>query len=147
MIRLTLLFTLLAGMAVLAADAPADPPRRIPPPVNEQNRKFWSFQPAKRPEIPQVKNQAWVKSPIDAFVLAKLEAKGFAPAPPAGKTALLQRLSGLVDLDALTVTGGRLRDTLPDAEDWIDDTVIRRQRDHPVQPAEDVIFPGRRLSA
>ncbi len=48
-----------------------------------------------------------------------------------GVAGLLRRLSGLIDLDAMTVTGGRLRDTLPDAEDWIDDAVIRRL-DEPV---------------
>ncbi|MFI4995958.1 MAG: dihydroxy-acid dehydratase [Hyphomicrobiales bacterium] len=48
-----------------------------------------------------------------------------------GVAGLLQRLSGLIDLDAMTVTGGRLRDTLPEAEDWIDDAVIRRP-DEPV---------------
>lgn len=48
-----------------------------------------------------------------------------------GVAGLLRRLSGLIDLDAMTVTGGRLRDTLPEAEDWIDDTVIRRL-DEPV---------------
>ena len=43
-----------------------------------------------------------------------------------GVGALLRRLSPLLDLDAMTVTGGRLRDTLPEAGDWIDDAVIRR---------------------
>ena len=89
-LRLALLFTLFAGIAAIGADVPADPPRRVPPQVNEQNRKFWSFQPVKRPEVPQVKDQAWVKNPIDAFVLAKLEAKGFVPAPAASKTAAAQ---------------------------------------------------------
>jgi dihydroxy-acid dehydratase len=43
-----------------------------------------------------------------------------------GVGALLRRLSPLLDLDALTVTGSTLRETLSDAEDWIDDAVIRR---------------------
>ncbi|SEC66301.1 dihydroxy-acid dehydratase [Rhizobiales bacterium GAS188] len=42
-----------------------------------------------------------------------------------GVGALLRRLSDLIDLDAGTVTGGRLRDTLPDAGDWIDSSFIR----------------------
>ncbi|SEC62221.1 dihydroxy-acid dehydratase [Rhizobiales bacterium GAS191] len=48
-----------------------------------------------------------------------------------GVGALLRRLSDLIDLDAGTVTGGRLRDTLPDADDWIDATFIR-SLDEPV---------------
>ncbi|MFI5011727.1 MAG: dihydroxy-acid dehydratase [Hyphomicrobiales bacterium] len=42
-----------------------------------------------------------------------------------GVGALLRRLSSLIDLDARTVTGDSLRDTLPDAENWIDGAVIR----------------------
>jgi dihydroxy-acid dehydratase len=42
-----------------------------------------------------------------------------------GVGALLRRLSPLLDLDAMTVTGSPLRDTLPVAEDWIDDAVVR----------------------
>ncbi len=42
--------------------------------------------------VPKVKNSAWVKNPIDAFVLAKLESKGLRPAAPAPKIALLRRV-------------------------------------------------------
>src|SRR3984893_11722455 len=44
------------------------------------------------PPIPVVQDAAWVKNPIDAFVLAKLEAKGLKPAPPASKRAWLRRV-------------------------------------------------------
>jgi hypothetical protein len=91
MIRLTLLFTLFAAAMTLAAVAPADPPRRMSPPVNDENRKFWSFQQVQRPAVPTVKHTGWVKNPIDAFVLAKLEEKNLLPAPPANKAALLRR--------------------------------------------------------
>jgi len=62
-----------------------------PPPVNAETRKFWSFQPVKRPAVPAVKNKAWVRNPIDAFILAKLEAKGLQPNPPADRAALIRR--------------------------------------------------------
>jgi dihydroxy-acid dehydratase len=55
-----------------------------------------------------------------------------------GVTALLRRLTGLVDLDAGTVTGGRLRDTLPDESDFIDDQVIRKL-DAPVSPKGGIV--------
>lgn len=42
--------------------------------------------------VPHVKNAAWVKTPIDAFILAKLESKGLKPAPPAPKHTLLRRV-------------------------------------------------------
>ena len=54
-------------------------------------KKFWAFIGPKEPAVPPVKNQGWVKSPIDAFVLAGLEAKGLAPAPSADKRTLIRR--------------------------------------------------------
>jgi hypothetical protein len=54
-------------------------------------KSFWSFQPVKRPDLPRVKQAEWVRNPIDAFVLAKLDEKGFSPAPPAAKIQLLRR--------------------------------------------------------
>ncbi len=65
---------------------------RGPPAVDVAARNFWAFQPVVRPAVPAVKNAAWVKTPVDAFILAKLEEKGLSPAPPAGKTALLRRV-------------------------------------------------------
>ena len=63
-----------------------------PPQVDEAARNFWAFQPVVRPAVPAVKDAGWVKTPLDAFILAKLEAKGLRPAPPAGKAALLRRV-------------------------------------------------------
>jgi hypothetical protein len=63
-----------------------------PPKVDDEAKRFWSFKPVVRPSVPVVKNQAWVKNPIDAFLLAKLEAAGLAPAPPADRVALLRRV-------------------------------------------------------
>src|SRR5262249_25533479 len=44
--------------------------RRGPPPVDAKAKQFWSFRPVRRPAVPAVKNRAWVRNPIDAFVLA-----------------------------------------------------------------------------
>lgn len=52
----------------------------------------WSLIPPQRPELPQVKQQSWIKNPIDRFVLAKLEAQGLAPAPEADPRTLFRRL-------------------------------------------------------
>ncbi|MCX6888553.1 MAG: PSD1 and planctomycete cytochrome C domain-containing protein [Verrucomicrobia bacterium] len=56
-------------------------------------REHWAFQPVTKPTVPEVKNRAWVKTPIDAFVLAKLEAKGLQPNPAASPESLLRRVS------------------------------------------------------
>ena len=47
----------------------------------EESRHFWSFQPPRRPQVPRVERQDWVRTPIDAFVLARLEAAGWNPLP------------------------------------------------------------------
>src|SRR5262249_19335925 len=60
--------------------------------ISDKDRSHWAYQPVKRPELPEVKNKGWVKNPIDAFILAKLEAKGLAPSPPASKQELLRRV-------------------------------------------------------
>ncbi len=53
--------------------------------------KHWAFQKVQGPEVPEVRNSEWVQNPIDAFVLAKLEAKGLDPSPQADKVTLLRR--------------------------------------------------------
>ena len=51
----------------------------------------WSFIPPTKPEPPAVKNAAAVNNPIDRFILARLEAKGLAPAPEADRRTLARR--------------------------------------------------------
>lgn len=52
----------------------------------------WSFIPPERPQPPAVKQQGWVKNPIDRFVLARLEQAGLTPAPEADARSLFRRL-------------------------------------------------------
>ena len=54
---------------------------------------WWAFRKPRRPEIPAVKNSAWVRTPVDAFILHTLEEKGLRPAPPLDKEALIRRAS------------------------------------------------------
>ncbi|TAL48363.1 MAG: DUF1549 domain-containing protein, partial [Methylovulum sp.] len=51
----------------------------------------WSYQPVRRPADPELKDKSWVRNPIDAFVLAKLEAKGLKPSPDADRAAFIRR--------------------------------------------------------
>ncbi|MEZ6058983.1 MAG: PSD1 and planctomycete cytochrome C domain-containing protein [Planctomycetaceae bacterium] len=62
-----------------------------PPPVNEQNKQFWSFQPVHQPQVPAVAQAEWPKNDIDAFILHRLESKGLQPSPPADPRALIRR--------------------------------------------------------
>ncbi len=59
--------------------------------VTDDNRRYWAFQPLKRPSEPTVKDAKWRRTPIDSFVLAKLEEKGLAPNAPADRRHLIRR--------------------------------------------------------
>src|SRR5437764_14148030 len=82
-----------------------------------EQRNFWSLQPVARPAVPTLKNQQWVKTPIDAFILAKLAEKNIQPNPPADKLTLLRRAT--IDMTGLPPTQDEiaqfLNDNSPDA--------------------------------
>ncbi len=58
-------------------------------PANTQTH--WAYQPVKRPEQPSVQQQAWVRTPIDAFVLARMEDKAIKPSPDADRATFVRR--------------------------------------------------------
>ncbi len=74
-----ILFVLALGIA-----APAE---------KEREGSHWAYRPIKRPAIPAVRTSGWVQSPIDAFILARLEEKGLRPSPPADRRTLVRRMS------------------------------------------------------
>src|SRR5262245_39309406 len=49
--------------------------------VTAKDRAFWSFQPVREPPLPPVQDAAWARTPLDRFILARLEEKGLRPAP------------------------------------------------------------------
>lgn len=71
-------------------------------PIDGIKRDLWSFEPVLRPAIPTVSNVAWVRNPIDAFVLARLEGTHVEPAPSADATSLSRRVA--FDLTGLPLT-------------------------------------------
>ncbi|MBK9169567.1 MAG: PSD1 domain-containing protein [Bryobacterales bacterium] len=73
----------------------------------------WAFAPPEKTDAPAVRDGAWVRNPIDRFVLAKLEAKSITPSPEADKATLLRRIS--LDLTGLPPSPGELRAFLADA--------------------------------
>jgi hypothetical protein len=94
--------------------------------VSDSARRFWSFRPITRPEVPAVTADAWVKSPVDAFLLSKMEAAELMPAPPTGRTALLRRV--YYDLIGLPPTPDDVRaflaDQSPDALERVVDRLL-----------------------
>lgn len=60
---------------------------------DEQSRTHWAFQPVMKPALPAVQNGAWPTSPVDYFILARLEAAGLAPSPAADVRTIYRRAS------------------------------------------------------
>ena len=98
-----------------------DPGEKMPPPKSHKKltpaqkdllkrwiaggaeyQPHWSFIAPRRPELPAVKNAAWVRNPIDRFILTELEKRGLQPAPEADRRTLARRLS--LDLTGLPPT-------------------------------------------
>ncbi len=65
-------------------------------------QKHWAFLPPRAPPVPEVRRKEWVRNPVDAFVLERLEREGLPPSPEAEKTTLLRRAS--LDLTGLPPT-------------------------------------------
>jgi mono/diheme cytochrome c family protein len=72
----------------------------------------WSFQPVRNPAPPMVQNRDWVRNPIDAFILERLERERIQPSPEADKPTLLRRLS--LDLTGLPPTPREVANFLND---------------------------------
>jgi hypothetical protein len=69
--------------------------------ISEEDRAWWAFQPVQRPAVPKA-DTARVRTPVDAFLLAKLGESGLGFAPEADRRALIRRLS--LDLTGLLPT-------------------------------------------
>ena len=94
-----------------------------------RQERHWSFQPVRRPTVPPVQKQSWVRNPIDAFVLAKLESKRIAPAPEADRETLIRRLS--LDLLGLPPTPTEVDAFLSDARADAYERLVRRLLESP----------------
>ncbi len=91
--------------------------------------KHWAFQPVKRPQVPKVSNQNWVRNPIDAFVAAKQEEKKLTPLAPAEKPVLLRRI--YLDLIGLPPTPEEIRAFVADGSPKAYEKVVDRLLDSP----------------
>jgi len=102
-------------------------PEKLPPGIDitPEERAFWSFQPLRRPELPQVDPGATpLRSPIDHFVLAKLREKGLEFAPEADKLTLIRRVA--LDLTGLPPTEGEIAEFQADASQLAYEKMIDR---------------------
>ena len=89
-----------------------------------QGSDHWAYQAPRRPPVPKVRNQAWVRNPIDAFLSAQHERHGLVPMPQVEKRLLLRRLH--LDLTGLPPTPAELQSFLDDrSRDAYEETVDR----------------------
>ena len=117
--------------AWIDAGAPYDAPLKAGPAISAAQRNtHWAFQVPRQPAVPAVKNQKWVRNPIDAFIAAELEKKGLHPLPEADKGVLLRRV--YLDLIGLPPTPEQtqafLADTRPGAYERVVDELLASPR-------------------
>ncbi len=93
--------------------SPAAPPKR-----------HWAYIKPQRPAVPVVKNRAWVRNPIDAFILARLEREGLSPSAEADRETLLRRVT--LDLTGLPPTIEEIEAFLADRQPGAYERVVDR---------------------
>lgn len=89
----------------------------------------WAFKPRQDPQPPPVKKGEWIRSPLDRFILAKLEEKGLDPAPPVEKRILIRRAT--FDLIGLPPTPEEIQAFLEDESPDAYEKLIERLLDSP----------------
>ncbi|HEU5117222.1 MAG TPA: DUF1553 domain-containing protein [Isosphaeraceae bacterium] len=114
----------------IAQGAPTlrDEPESLPPGIDitPEERAFWAFQPIQRPEPPDFGPEDRVRTPIDAFLLARLRERGLSFAPEADRITLIRRAS--VDLTGLPPSREEidafLKDSSPDSYERMIDHLL-----------------------
>ncbi len=152
-LRLDLRESAIQPGAIVPGDAPksklvqrmhaTDPETMMPPPKSNRRlsaeqkqllerwisagavyQSHWAFVAPVRPPVPAVTRQDWVRTPIDRFVLAKLEKEGLGPSPEADRLTLLKRLS--IDLTGLPPTPQEVDDFMADPSEQAYERTVDR---------------------
>src|SRR5262249_58942618 len=114
-----------------------DEPESLPPGIDitPEERAFWAFQPIRRPEPPVVvvRPSDRARTPIDAFLLAKLHQRGLSFAPDADKLTLARRAA--FDLTGLPPSRAQLEEFLADPDPTAYDRLIDPLPHSPHSPA------------
>ena len=80
--------------------------------LSEEDRSYWAFQSVLRPKVPEVQNLHQVRSPIDAFLLKRLEGKRLGMSEQADRAVLIRRVT--FDLTGLPPTPEAVREFIED---------------------------------
>lgn len=121
---------LIGLQSVVMADDQADSPDADDAEfqIIDSDRQHWSYQPVRRPPIPNVTDHDWPRNPIDRFVLARLEARGWDKAADVGRSALLRRVT--LDVLGLPPTLAEQKrfaqNSSPDAFEQVVDDLLAR---------------------
>ena len=98
--------------------------------ILRDSENYWAFQPLESRQPPAVNKEAWIHSPIDRFILSRLEKGGLAPSPPASPETLIRRL--YFDLTGLPPTPKEIReftaDRSPESYEKIVDRLLASPR-------------------
>jgi hypothetical protein len=86
------LFSALGAVESPAASAPVAPPKPATLDAPSVATQHWAFKPPQRPTVPSIRHRPWVRNPIDAFVLARLEKENLQPAEETDRFALVHRV-------------------------------------------------------
>jgi hypothetical protein len=117
----------LAAWVKMGAPWPAAPAAAV---TSADARKHWAFQPVHKPLVPSVQHAASVISPIDAFIVKRLEAAALAASPPADRGTLIRRAT--FDLHGLPPTPAEVAafaaDDAPDAFTRVVDRLLASPR-------------------
>src|SRR5262245_33121107 len=137
-----------AASALISRIMSADESEQMPPPeskkkLNDEQKallkrwieqgapyaEHWSFVPPKKAELPDVSKSDWIKNDIDRFVLARLEAEGFAPSHEADPRMLIRRLS--LDLTGLPPSAAEVAAFVSDRDSKAVEKLVNRLLDSP----------------
>jgi cytochrome c553 len=101
-----------------------------PTDATDRAQNHWAFQPVRQPAVPAVKNTAWVRTPIDAFVLARLEEADIEPSTEVDPRTLIRRVT--LDLTGLPPTPAEVsefvNDPAPDAYERLIERLLASSR-------------------
>ena len=117
---------ILEAWIVAGAPTARPEPETIPPGlgITPEERAWWAFQPLVRPPVPEVRHPELVTTPIDAFVLSRLEREGLSFGPPADRSTLIRRAT--IDLTGLPPSAEEVEAFVADPDPAAYETLLDR---------------------
>lgn len=112
------------SLALITGVLLAEEPAPDEPPISSNDREHWSYRPLAHVSPPKVTDSNWARTPIDRFILSRLESKSLRPMPEADRGTLLRRVT--FDLTGLPPTQEELNDFLANKDSDAYEQVVER---------------------